>query len=204
MKKIENVIFDLGGVILDIDYNRTRKGFEDLGVAKFDEMYSQANAIHLFQKLETGHISNDDFFNELGKVTNLGLTPLQIRTAWDAMLLEFRESSLEFLAEIKPKYNTYLFSNTNFIHMEAFHKIYHKRERDHPFNDYFDKAFYSCEIGLRKPEAESYQWILDHLNTKADKTLFIDDSIQNVEAAKGVGMETIHFEKGMKIEELGL
>ena len=204
MKNIENIIFDLGGVILDIDYNRTRKEFEDLGVAQFDEMYSQANANHLFQKLETGHISNDDFFKELSSVTNYGLTPQQIRTAWDAMLLEFRENSLNFLKEIKAKYNTYLFSNTNFIHMEAFHKIFHKKERAHPFNDYFDKAFYSCEIGLRKPDAESYQWILDHLNIKADKTLFIDDSIQNVEAAMGVGMKTIHFEKGMKIEELRL
>ena len=204
MKNIENIIFDLGGVILDIDYNHTRKGFEDIGVTNFDEMYSQANANQLFQKLETGHISNDAFFKELGSVTNLGLTPQEIRTAWDAMLLEFRESSLEFLNKIKPKYNTYLFSNTNFIHMEAFHKIFHTKERDRPFNDYFDKAFYSCEIGLRKPDAESYQWILNHLNIKADKTLFIDDSYQNIEAAKGVGMQTVYFEKGMRIEELGL
>ena len=204
MKNIENIVFDLGGVILDIDYNRTRKEFEDLGVKQFDEMYSQTNANQLFQKLETGHISNDEFFKELSSVTNFGLTQQQIRSAWDAMLLEFRESSLDFLEEIKSKYNTYLFSNTNFIHMEAFCKIFHTKERAHPFNDYFDKAFYSCEIGLRKPDAKSYQWILNHLDIKADKTLFIDDSIQNVEAAKGVGMKTIHFEKGMKIEELGL
>ena len=204
MKNIENIVFDLGGVILDIDYNRTRKEFEDLGVKQFDEMYSQTNANQLFQKLETGHISNDEFFKELSSVTNFGLTQQQIRSAWDAMLLEFRESSLDFLEEIKSKYNTYLFSNTNFIHMEAFCKIFHTKERAHPFNDYFDKAFYSCEIGLSKPDAKSYQWILNHLDIKADKTLFIDDSIQNVEAAKGVGMKTIHFEKGMKIEELGL
>ena len=204
MKNIENIIFDLGGVILDIDYNRTRKGFEKLGVTQFDEMYSQANANLLFQKLETGHISNDDFFKELIECTNLDLTPEQIRTAWDAMLLDFRESSLDFLEGIKSKYKTYLFSNTNFIHMEAFHKIFHRKEREHPFNDYFDKAFYSCEIGLRKPELESYQWILNHLNVDASKTLFIDDSIQNIEAAKKVGIQTVYLKPGMKIEELGL
>ena len=204
MKNIENIIFDLGGVILDIDYNLTRKGFEGLGMTEFDEMYSQANANHLFQKLETGHISNDDFFKELGEVTNLGLTPEQIRAAWDAMLLDFRESSLDFLKLIKSKYKTFLFSNTNFIHMEAFHKIFHSKKREHPFNDYFDKAFYSCEIGLRKPDLESYQWILNHLNVDASKTLFIDDSIQNVEAAKTVGMQTVYLKPGMKIEELGL
>ena len=204
MKNIENIIFDLGGVILDIDYNLTRKGFEDLGVKHFDEMYSQANANHLFQKLETGHISNDEFFKELSSVTNLGLTPQQIRTAWDAMLLEFRESSLKFLQEIKAKYKSYLFSNTNFIHMEAFQKIFHNKERLHPFDDYFDKAFYSCQMGLRKPDTESFHWILDHLDIKAEKTLFIDDSIQNIEAAKKVGLQTVHLEPGMNIEELGL
>ena len=204
MKNIENIIFDLGGVILEIDYNRTRKEFEDLGVKHFDEMYSQQKANKLFRKLETGHISNEDFFKELDSITNLNLTADQIRTAWDAMLLEFREDSLKFLGEIKLKYNTYLFSNTNFIHMEAFHKIFHRVERDHTFNEYFDKAFYSCEIGLRKPDLESYQWILDHLDIKAEKTLFIDDSIQNIEAAKKVGLQTVHLTPGMKIEELGL
>jgi len=204
MKNIENIIFDLGGVILDIDYNRTRKGFEDIGVKQFDEMYSQANANKLFQKLETGYISNEDFFKELDSATNLNLTPHQIRTAWDAMLLEFREDSLKFLAEIKSRYNTYLFSNTNFIHMEAFHKIFHRKEREHSFNEYFNTAFYSCEIGLRKPDPKSYQWILDHLNAEASKTLFIDDSIQNIEAAKEVGLQTVHLIPGMKIEELGL
>ncbi|MEO6684215.1 MAG: HAD family phosphatase [Ginsengibacter sp.] len=204
MKNIENIIFDLGGVILDIDYNLTRKGFEDLGVKQFDEMYSQANANQLFQKLETGHVSNEEFFQELERSTNLGLTPHQMRTAWDAMLLDFRESSLEFLSEIKTKYNLYLFSNTNFIHMEAFHKIYHQKEREHPFNDYFKVPFYSCEIGFRKPDQESYKWILNHLRIEADKTLFIDDSIQNIEAAKEVGMQTIYFEKGMRIENLNL
>jgi putative hydrolase of the HAD superfamily len=204
MKNIENIIFDLGGVILDIDYNLTRKEFEDLGVLHFDEMYSQANANKLFRKLETGQISNDDFFKELNSVTGLDLNPQKIRNAWNAMLLNFRESSLKFLDEIKSKYNTYLFSNTNFIHMEAFHKIFHNKQRDHPFNDYFDNAFYSCEIGLRKPDVESYQWILNHLNIKADKTLFIDDSIQNVEAAKKLGMQIIFFEKGMRIENLDL
>lgn len=204
MKNIENIIFDLGGVILDIDYTLTRKEFEELGVLHFDQMYSQANANKLFQKLETGQISNDDFFKELNSVTGLELSPQEIRNAWDAMLLNFRESSLEFLEEIKLKYKTYLFSNTNFIHMEAFHKIFHNKQRKHPFNDYFDNAFYSCEIGLRKPDTESYQWILNHLKIKADKTLFIDDSIQNVEAAKELGMQTIFLEKGMRIENLDL
>lgn len=204
MQKIENIIFDLGGVILDIDYNLTRKAFEKLGVAHFDEMYSQATADKLFQKLETGCISDDNFFKELNTCTGLQLSPLEITTAWNAMLLGFREESLLFLDAIRPKYNLFLLSNTNHIHIAAFNKIFNERKRHKPFNDYFKKAFYSCEIGLRKPDAAPYQWVLEQVNIAPAKTIFIDDSEQNIETAKNMGMQTIHLTTGMRIENLEL
>jgi putative hydrolase of the HAD superfamily len=204
MKNFENIIFDLGGVILNLDYNLTRTAFEDLGVANFDEMYSQANADMLFQKLETGSISNEDFYVALNNCTGLSLSPLQISTAWNAMLLSFREESLQLIHDIKDKYKLFLFSNTNYIHLKAFQKIYHERERDQPFNNYFSKAYYSCEMLARKPDAASFQMILDQENIKAEDTLFIDDSLQNVETAKAMGFQTIHLTDGLYLENLGL
>lgn len=204
MKNLQNIIFDFGGVILDIDHNLTRKAFQDLGVKNFDEMYSQANADQLFQNLETGVISNENFFIEFNNRTGLSLSPGQISEAWNAILLDYREESLQFLDKVKSKYNIYLLCNTNFIHKETFDKGYYKKQRKHPFNEYFKKAFYSCEIGLRKPDADSFQWILDQENIKAEETLFIDDSIQNIEKAQKMGFQTILFTDGMKIENLGL
>ena len=204
MQKIENIIFDLGGVILDIDYNLTRKAFEKLGVAHFDEMYSQATADKLFQKLETGCISEDDFFRELNICTGLQLSPLEITTAWNAMLLRFREESLTFLDAIRPQYNLFLLSNTNYIHIAAINKIFNERKRHKPFNDYFKKAYYSCEIGLRKPDPAPYLWVLEHENIVPAKTIFIDDSAQNLETAKSLGMQTIHLTTEMRIENLEL
>ena len=204
MQKIENVIFDLGGVILDIDYNLTRIAFEKLGVVNFDEMYSQASADRLFQKLETGLIAEDDFFAELNKCTGLRLSPLEITTAWNAMLLQYREKSLGFLTTIQPKYNLFLLSNTNFIHLTALEKMFNSKKRNKTFGEYFNKAFYSCEIGLRKPDAECYQWVIDHLHIDPAKSLFIDDLEDNVAAAKSVGLQTIQLKAGNKIEELGL
>jgi putative hydrolase of the HAD superfamily len=96
MQNPENIIFDLGGVILDVDYNLTRIAFEKLGVIHFDEMYSQANADQLFQKLETGEISEDLFYKELNRCTGLNLSPDEIRKAWNAMLLSFREKAWSF------------------------------------------------------------------------------------------------------------
>ena len=204
MEKIENIIFDLGGVLLDIDYNLTRTAFESLGIADFDTMYSLTDASHLFQKLETGKISEEDFYKELNKWTGLHLSPSQIKTAWNAMLLSFRENSLQYLASLRPHYKIYLLSNTNFIHIDSFNETFNDKKREKPFNDYFDKAFYSCGIGLRKPNMNCYEWVLNDLKTDGAKTLFIDDSEQNIEGAKNAGLHTILLKPGEKIENLSL
>lgn len=204
MKKMETIIFDLGGVILNIDYNLTRIAFEKLGVAHFDEMYSQATADQLFQNLEKGKISEENFYKELNNCTGLHLSPLEINRAWNAMLLSFREKSLRYLDEIKDKYRLFLLSNTNYIHMAAFKKIFHENKREKSFEEYFTKAFYSCEIGFRKPDAVCYECILNEIKTEPAKTLFIDDSADNIASAKKAGMQTILLTPGTNIEDLGL
>lgn len=204
MQKIEAVIFDLGGVILDIDYNLTRKAFEKLGVANFNEMYSQASADHLFRNLETGNIKEANFYSEFNECTGLRLNPDQISEAWNAMLLTFRENSLLFLNEIKSRYRLFLLSNTNEIHYNMFNKIYKEKNRPFPFEIFFEKAYYSFEIGKRKPDNDIYEYVLKTNNLKPNSTLFIDDSVQNVNAAKNLGMQTILLETGNSIENAGL
>lgn len=204
MQKMEAIIFDLGGVILNIDYNLTRIAFEKAGIKNFHEMYSQANADDLFSNLETGKIPEDEFYNELNKRTRLYLPAIEIEKAWNAMLLTFREKSLDFLDTLKSKYKLFLLSNTNHIHLKAFNNIYFEKKRNKPFEEYFDKAYYSCEIGLRKPNADIYEFVLNENKLDAGKTIFIDDSAQNVEAAKALGMQTILLDTGKYIESLSL
>jgi putative hydrolase of the HAD superfamily len=202
MEKVENIIFDLGGVILDIDYNLTREAFEKLGVVHFDEMYSQSTANQLFRKLETGKIQEEDFYKEFNYCTGLHLSPAEIRKAWDAMLLSFREDSLQFLDELRHKYPIFLLSNTNYIHIDSFKKIFHQKKRDKTFEEYFTRAFYSCEIGFRKPDAECYEWVLNELSIEAGKALLIDDSLVNIEGAEKAGMQTIYLTPGKQIQDL--
>ncbi len=97
-----------------------------------------------------------------------------------------------------------LLSNTNHIHLDAFNKIYYTGSRNKPFEKFFDKIYYSCEIGLRKPNADIYEFVLKENDLEAAKTLFIDDSVQNIEAANAVGLQTILLKPGMYIEDLGL
>jgi epoxide hydrolase-like predicted phosphatase len=204
MQKFKNIIFDLGGVILDVDYNLTRIAFEKLGVIDFDEMYSQANADKLFRKLETGEITDDIFYKEFNGCTGLHLSDEEIRKAWNAMLLSFREKSLQFLERIRPKYKTYLLSNTNYVHIAAFKDTLHQQIGVKTLEEYFDQAFYSCEIGLRKPDPACYDWVLKNVEIEPAETLFIDDSLHNIEGAKKAGLQTIHLLPNVKIEDLGL
>jgi putative hydrolase of the HAD superfamily len=132
------------------------------------------------------------------------LSAEEIRTAWNAMLLSFREKSLHFLEQIRPKYKIYLLSNTNYIHLNSFKETFHQKRRTKTFEEYFDKAFYSCEIGFRKPDAACYDWVTKELKIDSAKTLFIDDSLHNIEGAKKAGWQTVHLSNGMQIEDLGL
>lgn len=204
MAKVENIIFDLGGVLLNIDYNLTREAFEKLGVVHFDTMYSQSDADKLFQKLETGRISEENFYTEFSRCTGLNLSPEETREAWNAMLLNFREESLRFLDDLRQRCKIFLLSNTNYIHIARFKNKFNETKRDKLFDEYFSRAFYSCDIGLRKPDAECYEWVLNELSIEAGKTLFIDDSEGNIEGAKKAGLQTIHLLPGKKIEELNL
>ena len=204
MQNIKAIIFDLGGVILNIDYNKTSKAFTNLGVKNFDEMYSQKNANPLFHDLEEGKINEEEFYNAFKRSTQLKLSDQQIKTAWNAILLRYREEALQTLATIKNKYRLYLLSNTNSIHHKEFNKIFEDQIGSGSLNDYFDKAYYSHEIKLRKPGKDAYQYVLKENNLFPSETLFIDDSIQNIEAAKSLGLQTIFLKEGMKIEDLGL
>ncbi len=204
MQKTEAIIFDLGGVILNIDYNLTRTAFEKLGIQNFDEMYSQSGADKLFQKLETGHITEQNFYVEINKRTGVQLSSKEINTAWNSMLLNFREESLRFLDKLKSKYRLFLLSNTNHIHLKKFTKIYNEVKREKPFINFFETAYFSCEIGLRKPDKECYDWVLKQEDLIPGNTIFIDDSHQNVEAAKLSGMQGILLEQGSYIENLKL
>ncbi len=202
MAKIKNLLFDLGGVLLNIDYNKTADAFKKLGAQQFEELYSQSGANHLFEELETGKISDNDFYTAIQQYCYPSTTKEQLETAWNAILLNFRITSIEYLSGLKEKYNIYLLSNTNSIHLKAFGKIFEAEIGNACLDDYFIKAYYSHKIHLRKPYPSTYQFVLDDAGIKAEQTLFIDDSIVNIEGAKEAGLEVHHLLAGQKIEDI--
>jgi putative hydrolase of the HAD superfamily len=193
MEGIKNIIFDLGGVFLNIDYSKTEKAFIDLGVDQFSELFTQHHSNDLFVELETGTISPEVFYESFRKGTGTDLSDETIKNAWNALLLDFRTPSLEWLESIKNKYRIFLFSNTNEIHHDAFIESYRQQTGNKDFDAFFEKAYYSQKLGMRKPNPEPFLYILKEQNLVAAETLFIDDSIKNIETAKSLGIQTVHL-----------
>jgi putative hydrolase of the HAD superfamily len=201
---IKNIIFDFGGVFLDVDYGRTEKAFIDAGINNFRELYSQHSASPLFEDLETGKVDQAPFYDELRKISGSQLTDNQITTCWNAILGRYYPEAISKAKELKSKYRIFLFSNTNIIHYQCFMNIYHEQFGKDDFNSMFEKAWYSHEIGIRKPYPEAYTWVLKDAGLQADETVFIDDTLVNIEGAAKAGLHTIHLKSPMKVWELQL
>lgn len=204
LQPISAIIFDLGGVILNLDYNLTVEAFRNLGKENFDQLYTQSHQDKIFDRFETGEISAAEFRNYMRGFYEKSISDSQIDEAWNAMLLDLPKHRVTFLEKIAKNKRIFLFSNTNEIHFNAFRK---KIEGDFGNPDLLEslmeKTYYSHLAGRRKPNAEAFQLILDNHGLTAAQTLFIDDSIQHIEGAKKLGIQTIHL-TGTDITDLNL
>jgi HAD superfamily hydrolase (TIGR01549 family) len=204
MKDVKNILFDLGGVFLDINYQLTEKAFIDLGITDFDQRFNQQFSNTLFEDLETGKVDPEVFYHRFRKETETELSNEAIERAWNALLLDFPTERLEWLEKMGRKYPVYLYSNTNLIHYQCFMRNFEEKFEGKKFNDYFRKAYYSHELGLRKPYPSSYTRIMELENLNPTETLFIDDTLKNIKGAQEAGLQTIWLQPGMLLQELGL
>ncbi len=204
MQHIKNIIFDLGGVFLNIDFAKTEAAFAQLGVTNFNSYITQHSITDLFESLETGKISPSQFHESFRKKSGTSLTDAQIANAWNALLLDFPPERIEWLNKIRSRYGVYLFSNTNKIHYDAFIEFFNKQTGFGDFNSYFIKAWYSHELGMRKPYPSAYLHILNEQHLIAAETLFIDDTLKNIEGAREAGLQTIHLVHPQTVLDLDL
>jgi HAD superfamily hydrolase (TIGR01509 family) len=188
MKKISTIIFDLGGVILDLDQDRTLRAFSRLGLDLDDVNESSA----IFTDFETGKINADDFRQGIQTLSKGMLTPDQIDTCWNLMLLEITEERFRLIEQLRKSFNIYLLSNTNSIHIDYFRQYIDSSFGLDRWDNLFDKQYLSYEIGLRKPHKAIYEYVLKELGRGPDECIFIDDNVTNVRNAGSLGIHTIH------------
>lgn len=204
MAILKNIIFDLGAVLINIDYKKTEKAFIALGFSQFSTMYNQYEANVLFENLETGTISNEEFYTAILSIAPTTITKAQVKHAWNEILLNWRVKSISFLQTLTPQYNLYLLSNTNAIHQAQFLHTLPLQTNITNFNALFTKAYYSHEIKLRKPNKNIFEFVINDANILPEQTLFIDDSYNNINTANALGFNTHLLLPNETIEELAI
>ncbi|MDR0790011.1 MAG: HAD-IA family hydrolase [Bacteroidales bacterium] len=197
-----NLILDLGGVILNVDYTKIVDKFRSYGIKDFQNVYTQAAQSSIIDRFEEGTVTISDFRNGIRDLVKTNLTDEQIDEAWMAMILDLPKENVELLGLLKLKYNLYLFSNTNELHIEFLKRDFERQCGFDVFTCCFNKAYFSNEIHLRKPDPKSFLYILDDANLSPADTLFIDDSPQHLEGAKQVGLQTYWLTNGEKLTDL--
>ena len=199
MNPINAIIFDLGGVLLDINYQLTIEAFNNLGCSDFESIYNQQKQSQLFDDFETGKVSSETFRKSLQKQMQFSISNVEFDNAWNKMLLQLPEQRIELLEKLNKKFSLFLLSNTNEIHIKAFKKIISSSIGYERFENCFKKVYFSSEIGNRKPNASCFEMVLSENKLSAAKTLFIDDSIQHVEGAYKIGIKTLLIESGEEL-----
>lgn len=202
LNHFDNIIFDLGGVILNIDYHKTAQAFQNLGLENFDEIYSQAQQSGLFDDFETGKISGQYFINQLLKFLPKNVSPNEVVAAWNAMILDFPLENLNLLRELHTTKNCVLLSNTNEIHLQCFNRKLKEVSMEESLQPFFKKVYFSHEIGKRKPHLSTFEFVCCENNFIPEQTVFIDDSFQHIEGANKLGLETYLLQKGEQLVDL--
>ncbi|MBQ7350104.1 MAG: HAD family phosphatase [Bacteroides sp.] len=200
-KNIKNIVFDLGGVLIDLDFKSAINGLQKAGFANVKEQLQAFDREGIFQKFEVGEISADEFRAAIRENAIVTLTDTEINNLWNLMLLEIPREKLELILDLRSKYMVYLLSNTNSIHWDYVCKNAFNY-RGFRVNDYFEETFLSFEMHLAKPDKAIYKKMLNDANLLPEETLFIDDSEANCKAAAEVGIHAHHYHIGDDLSKI--
>lgn len=184
---VTTLIFDLGGVIVDLAPERTVEAFVKLSGRRTDEVTQTCLTHRAFPDFETGKTSESIFRDAVREVFSVTADDAAIDQCWNAMLLGLPARKLEMLTTLKSHVTTLALSNTNSIHIRYVNDVL---LRGNPLDHYFHHAHYSHNLGMRKPGAEIYQHVLSVHGLKVDETFFMDDNVDNIAAAKALGIQT--------------
>lgn len=200
--QIKNIIFDWGGVISNLDFGKCNTAFKSIGFEDFQNNYSLLKQKNLFCDFEKGQISPSTFRKELKKLTKDNVSDNDLDEAWMSMLCDLPCERWKILQDVNEYYRTFILSNTNRIHVDGYFKYLHGVYGVDGYRHLFEKVYFSYEIGMRKPDAEIFEFVLKDSKLKADETLLIDDTPQNIETAAKLGIRTYFLQPPFTLVDL--
>lgn len=193
MQEIKNIIFDFGGVLVDLDKQRCIEAFDKIGAHKIVKYVDECRQEDLFHDLEVGNTGIGDFCREVRHLSSgCKASDEEICNAWNSLLTGIPEQRLEKLASLKGRYRMVLLSNTNPIHWQkALDGMFRHNGMD--VDDYFEGTFLSYRMHMLKPDPQIFVKTLMTSDMMAYETLFIDDSPINCAAASELGMMSLNL-----------
>ncbi len=200
--KIKNIIFDLGGVILDIDETIVYKELEKLGISTAELAHSK-EFIDLMSKFDTGIYTAPTFRKKAKALLGIEkMTDKRFDAIWNAMLLDIPHERIEAIEKVKKHYKIFLMSNTNVIHYDLYIRDLQLRFGYNEFDELFHKSYFSFAEHLEKPDPRFFELILDHEGLLPEETLFIDDTEKNIKVAQSLGIHTYHIRRDELVRNL--
>jgi FMN phosphatase YigB (HAD superfamily) len=206
MPNFRNLIFDLGNVIIDIDYARPIAGFQQLVAPgsgfHFESIVSYQAQLRLFDLFETGRLSEEEFRSEIRKFLKPEVSDQEIDGIWNSILVAYPVVKFELLLRLKERYRILALSNTNSIHAAALDVAARQKLGAQRFSDFFHQVYYSHLLGFRKPEKAIYEHVATLENLNPAETFFVDDKQENVQAALDLGWQAYHLTERDKLIQL--
>ena len=196
---ISTIIFDFGGVLINLDLDQCILNLKKLGLENVEQYLSNFGQKDFFLQFEKGQIGTEKFREEIRKLTTTTITDGEIDTAWCSFLCDIPTEKLEILLELKKKYRILMLSNTNPLHIEVSAAAEFEKSGK-KITDYFDKCYLSYEMNMAKPDAEIFHALLESEQVLPSQCLFLDDGPKNIEQAQNMGFQTYFVSKN---EDLG-
>lgn len=198
---IKNLLFDLGGVIMNLDRERSVRAFEELGLSQAGELLGEYGQKGPFLALEKSEIGTEEFHNQLRPLFDRPVTDAEIDDAFNRFLTGIPVSRLRALRELRRRYKVYLLSNTNPIMVNGFIADQFRQE-GLEMTDYFDGIITSYEAKCYKPDKAIFDYACVTCGIEPEETLFFDDSQANVDAARAVGFNAAHVAPGKEFTDI--
>jgi putative hydrolase of the HAD superfamily len=199
---IKNILFDFGGVIINIDPMSVIHELSQMGVDDGMKLHQELLKENAYVRLETNELSPGGFRDLVRKFTGKSFSDNEIDHAWNTIIKDIPMERVELIERLKKKYRVYLLSNSNSIHYDYYNRYVRENFGHDSLDAIFDRAWYSFRMGLYKPDPEIFLRVLNEGGMVAEETLFIDDNLKNVEAARTVGLKGYHLKDGEDVVDI--
>lgn len=186
------MVFDLGNVIIDLHYERSVNALRKISGISADDLSEMLVTSPVLKDFEVGKISEQEFRERFCRMIGVNLDEKTFDSIWNALLGVISHERIQAVRQVAGLYQTAILSNTNSIHVRHFDAHLQEAHKIPNLHQLVDRVYFSHEVGMRKPNADIYERMLEDLRMSSDQVLFIDDRLDNIEAAAALGIQVFH------------